>query len=246
MDDFAGFTAPRCFDHASDIACPFRVLRVGPAMLLVEHVAQGVEGVLIAWWGDVEAFPARKLHARGDEMQFDAPFVCVPHPKYVTLIRLQPGEGQFLECVHRLNLLAAGGGVFSRERQHARAIGPFMGRGVDQRPGALGTAPKRLWQWFARQHDRCTMFVAQNVTILGIGDDLSGREITDWPRAAALAIFEELDQHGGCSCPELSREDFATTALNARSMATSSVATARASISWVSPRAVAMLSHRAI
>ncbi|QFS96631.1 hypothetical protein FIV06_04315 [Labrenzia sp. THAF191b] len=55
-------------------------------MLLVEHVAQGIHGLLVARRGDVETLAGRKLHARRAEMQFHAALVAVPNPEHVDLV----------------------------------------------------------------------------------------------------------------------------------------------------------------
>jgi hypothetical protein len=131
VDDLARFAAPRRLDQADDFARPLRVERVGPAVLLVEHITQSVEGGLIARRRNVETAPAGQLHARRDKMQLDAAFVSVANPKNIALVRFEPSEGQPFESIHRLPLLAFGRRVLGCERQDPGAISPFVRRRVD-------------------------------------------------------------------------------------------------------------------
>lgn len=93
MDDFPGLATAGLLDQADDVAGALRVLRVCPAVLLVQQVAEGIESLLIARRGDVQAAPAGQLHPRGDEMQLDPPLVAVPDPEHIPLVRLQAREG---------------------------------------------------------------------------------------------------------------------------------------------------------
>ncbi|MFH4051446.1 hypothetical protein WAI70_18575, partial [Acinetobacter baumannii] len=82
-------------------------------------------------------------------MQFHAVFVAVADPEHVILLAVQPGEGQLLECVHDLGLLRLAGRVLSRKADHARAVGPLVEAGVDQRLGAAVVAAQHLGQGVA-------------------------------------------------------------------------------------------------
>jgi hypothetical protein len=149
VDDFPGLAAAGLLDQADDVAGALRVLRIGPAVLLVQHVAEAIEGLLIAGRGNVQAAPAGQLHPWGDEMQLDPPLVAVPDPEDVPLVGLQACEGQPLEGVHRFHLLALAGRILPREGQHPRAVGPLVGRGVDQGLSAAGVAAQHLGQRIA-------------------------------------------------------------------------------------------------
>ena len=197
MYDLARLAASGVFDQADSIARPFGGQWIGPPLFLVERVPQGVEGGLITRRRDVQAAPAGQLHARRHEMQFDAALVGVADPENVALVRFKPREGQLFESVHRKGLLVFARRILRGKRHNARAIGPFMRRGVDQRFGPLGRAPQDFRQGLARPHDGGAILVAQNVAIVGIGDDLASDEIADRPGAAALAVRKELDQHVG-------------------------------------------------
>jgi hypothetical protein len=93
VDHLAGLAAPGVFDQADGIARPLGVLRVRPAVLFVEHVAQDIEGLGVAGWGDVQAAPGGKLHARRREVQLHPPLMGMPHPKDIPLVRLKAREG---------------------------------------------------------------------------------------------------------------------------------------------------------
>ena len=57
-------------------------------MFLVQNIAKGVEGVLVAGRGNVEASPGGELHAGRGEVEFDPAFMGVAHPKDIALIWL--------------------------------------------------------------------------------------------------------------------------------------------------------------
>ncbi len=197
VDHLTGLAAPGVFDQADHIARPLGVLRVRPAVLFVQHVAEHVEGLGVAGRGDVQAPPGEKLHARRREVQLHPPFVAVPHPKDIPLVRLKAGKSQPLEGVHDLDLLALGRPILWREGQDARPIAPLMRRGVDQRLGACRTAAQYLGHGIAGDHHDPAGVVAQDVAIVAIGDDITGDQIADRAGPAPLAVLEHLDQHGG-------------------------------------------------
>ena len=131
-------------DGVAHLLGALQLHRVGPAVTLVHQVAQAVKSVLVARWRDVEAAPGGQLQARGAEVQFDAVLVAVTDPEHVILLAVQPGEGQLLEGVHDLGLLRLAGRVLGGEADHARAVGPLVAAGVDQRLGAAGIAAQHL------------------------------------------------------------------------------------------------------
>ncbi len=197
VDHLAGLAAPGLFDQADHIARPLGVLRVRPAVLFVEHVAQDIEGLGVAGRGDVQAAPGGQLHAGRREVQLHPPLVGVPHPKDIPLVRLKACEGQALEGVHHLDLLALGRPILRRERQDAGPIAPLMRRGVDQRLGARRTAAQDFGHGVTGDHHDPAGVVAQDVAVVAIGDDIAGDQIADRVGAAPLAVLEHLDQHGG-------------------------------------------------
>lgn len=101
-----------------------------------------------------------------------------------------------------------------------------MRAGVDQRAHAVGIAMQHLRQRLAgKQHDLAAL-VADRVAVLVVGDDVALDQIVNRSRSAALAVTEELDQHGALSlavnCSRVSE--------SARSIATRRAATVIASI----------------
>ncbi len=197
VDHLAGLAAPGVFDQADHIARPLRVLRVRPAVLFVQHVAQDIEGLGVAGRRDVQAVPGGKLHARGREVQLHPPLVGVPHPKDIALAGLKAGEGQALEGVHGLCLLALGRPILGRERHDPGPIAPLMRRGVDQRLGARRAAAQDFGHGIAGDYHHAAGVVAQDVAVVAVGDDISGDQIAHRAGAAPLAVLEHLDQHGG-------------------------------------------------
>lgn len=223
-----------------DLGRALHVHGVGPAVGLVHQVAQAVEGALVAGRGNVEAAPAVQLHARRAEMQLDAILMGVAHPEAGIAVGIESGEGDLLETVDHLLLLVFGRGVLAGKADDAGAIGPFVRASVDQVDHALGIAAHDLRQWFARHRHGLAGRIADQIAVVVIGEHGAGGQVFDRPRAAALAVGEELDQHpGGLRC-------WARISANRRSMPTSIAATRRASISLARPARVAVLSHRAI
>ena len=157
-------------------------------MALVHQVAQAVKGVLIARWGDVQAASGGQFKTRGAEVQLDAAFVAVSDPEHVVLLAVQPGEGQLLEGVHDLGLLCLAGRVLGGKADHARAVGPLVAAGVDQRLGAAGVAAQHFGQGIARHHQGLAIGIADQVAIAVIRHHALRHEIADRPRARAFAV----------------------------------------------------------
>ena len=226
MDQLAGIAAPDAFDEADGLAGALRRHRIVPTVFLVQNIAQGVVVLLIARRRDVETAAARKLHARRHKMQLDAALMGVAHPKDIVLVGFEAGKGKALEGVHHLPLLDRARRVFRREGDDAGAIGPLVRAGIDQRAHAVAVAAQHLRQRFAgKQHDLAAL-VADRVSVLVVSDDVALDQVVNRSRSAALAVAEELDQHGAPSlaanCSRVSD--------SARSMATRRAATVIASI----------------
>ncbi|WP_443111632.1 hypothetical protein [Agrobacterium sp. CNPSo 3708] len=155
--------------------------------------------LLVAGRRNVEAAPARKLHAWRHEMQLDAALVGMADPKHIVLVGFEAGKGKALEGVHHLSLLGRVRPVFSREGDDAGPIGPLVWTDVDQRAHAVGIATQHLRQRLAgKQHDLAAL-IADRVAVLVVGDDVALDQIVNRSRSAALAVSEELDQHGAPS-----------------------------------------------
>jgi len=182
-------------DGVANLLGALHIHRIGPTVALVHHVPKAVIGVLVTWRRDVEALTGRQLQARGAEVQLDPAFVAMADPEHLILLGVQPREGQPFELVHDLGLLVLGWGVAVGETDHARAVGPLVAAGIDQGLGALSVAAQYFRQWVAGDGNGLAIGIADQVAIAVIGQHALGHEVTDRPRARALAVVEELDQH---------------------------------------------------
>ena len=203
MQLVAALGAGRGLDGVAHLLGTLQLHRVGPAVALVHQVAQTVKGVLVARWRDVQAAPGGQFQPWGAEVQLDAVLMAVTDPEHVILLAVQPGEGQLLEGVHDLGLLRLAGRVLGGETDHARAVGPLVAAGVDQGLGAARIAAQHLGQRIARHHQGLAIGITDQVTVAVIGQHALGHEVSDRPRARALAIGEELDQHRRASSRSL-------------------------------------------
>ncbi len=182
-------------DGVTDCLGALQLHRIGPAVALVHHIAQTVEGFLIARRRDVQA-PARgQLQARRAEVKLDTVFVGMSDPEDLILRRVQPREGQTLELIHDLGLLFLGRGVGGGKADHPRSVGPLVATGVDQRFGALGVAAQDLGQRLAGDRDRLAVCIADQVTVAVVSQHLVRDEVANRTSARAFAVAEELDQH---------------------------------------------------
>lgn len=129
--------------------------------------------LLVAGRRNVEAAPARKLHAWRHEMQLDAALMGMADPQHIALVGFETGKCKVLEGVHHPPLLGRVRRVFRREGDDAGAIGPLVGAGVDQRAHAVCVAAQHLRQRFAsKQHDLAAL-VADRVAVLVVSDDVA-------------------------------------------------------------------------
>lgn len=199
MDQFAGIAAPDALDEAYGLAGTLRCHRIVPAVFLVQNIAQSVVVLLVARRRDVEAAPARQLHAWRYEMQLDASLMGVLHPKYIVLVGFEAGKGKTLEGVHYLPLVGGARRVLRREGDDAGAIGPLVRAGVDQRAHAVCITAQHFRQGLAgKQHDLAAL-VADRVAVLVVSNDVALDQVINRSRSAALAVAEELDQQGAPS-----------------------------------------------
>jgi hypothetical protein len=226
MDQLSGIAAPDALDQTDGLAGALRRHRIIPAMLLVEDVAQRVVVLMIARRRDIQAAAADKLQARRHEMQLDAVFVRVAHPENIALVGVETGEGQTLEIVHHLPLLAFVRRVLGREGDDTGTIGPLVRTSVDQRSHSVRIAAQHFRQRLAgKQHDLAAL-VADHVALLVVSDDVALDQVVNRSRSAALTVAEKLDQHGAPSLAVNVR----SVSDNARSIATSCAATSIASM----------------
>lgn len=231
MDQLARIAAPDALDEAGGLAGALRRHWVIPAVFLVQNIAQGVVVLLVAGWRDIEAAPARKLHAWRHEMQLDAALVGMADPKHIALVGFEAGKGKALEGVHHLPLLDRARRVFRREGDDAGAICPLVRAGVDQPTHAVCIATQHLRQRFAgKQHDLAAL-IADRVAVLVVSDDVALDQIINRSRSTALTVSEKLDQHGAPSLA-VNRSRVSD---SARSMATRRAATVIASMAGIWP-----------
>ncbi|WP_437178270.1 hypothetical protein [Brucella anthropi] len=179
MDQLAGIAAPDAFDEADGLAGALRRHWVIPAVFLVQNVAQGVVVLLVAGWRDIEAAPARKLHAWRHEMQLDAALVGMADPKHIVLVGFEAGKGKALEGVHHLPLLDRARRVFRREGDDAGAIGPLVRASVDQRAHAVCVAAQDLRQGLAGEQHDVAALIADRVAVLVVSDDVALDQIVN-------------------------------------------------------------------
>ena len=161
--------AGRCLDGVAHLLGALQLHRIGPAVALVHQIAQAVIGVLVARWRDVQAAPGGQFQARGAEVQLDAVLMAVTDPEHVILLTFKPGESQLLEGIHDLGLLCFAGGVLGGKADHARAVGPLVAAGADQRFGAAGVAAQHFGQRVARHHQGLAIGIADQVAVVVIG-----------------------------------------------------------------------------
>lgn len=173
MDQLAGIAAPDALDEAGGLAGALRRHWVIPAVFLVQNIAQGVVVLLVAGWRDIEAAPARKLHAWGHEMQLDAALVGMADPKHIVLVGFEAGKGKVLEGVHHLPLLGTARRVFSREGDDAGAICPLVRACVDQRAHAVGIATQHFRQGLAGKQYDLAALIADRVAVLVVSDNVA-------------------------------------------------------------------------
>lgn len=195
MQLVAALSTGRGLDGVAHFLGALQLHGIGPAVALVHQVAQAVKGVLVARRRDVQASACGQLQARGAEVQLDAVLVAVTDPEHVVLLAVQPGEGQLLEGVHNFGLLRLAWRVLGGKADHARPVGPLVAAGVDKCFGAAGIATQHFGQGIARHHQRLEVGIADQVAVAIIGQHTLGDEVANRPRARALAIGEELDQH---------------------------------------------------
>jgi hypothetical protein len=102
---FSGIATPDALKQALDLTSPLGCLRIIPIELFVQDIAQGVIGSLVARWSDIEATAISEFLARRYEVQFHTALVGMPDPQNISIVLVQPGEGQLLEGIHDRFLL---------------------------------------------------------------------------------------------------------------------------------------------
>ena len=102
---------------------PRRVVRPAPAVLVVERVAQRVEGPLPAGRRDVEAAARLEVALGGEDVHVDAaPALAVKNRRPRVAVRLQSRPCRLLELVEDGFDLRVGRPVVGRPRDHGRRV----------------------------------------------------------------------------------------------------------------------------
>jgi len=103
--------------------CAGRVVGPAPAVLVVEGVAQGAEGLLPAGRRDVEALARLQVAAGREDVHVDAAAaLAVLHGRPRIAVRLETGPGGLLELVEHGLDLRVGRAVLGRPRDHAGGV----------------------------------------------------------------------------------------------------------------------------
>ena len=102
---------------------PSRIVWPNPAVLVVEGVAQRVEGLLPAGRRDVEALARLQVALRGEDVHVNAAaLLAVLDRRPRASVRLQSRPGRLLELVDNRVDLRAGRPVLRRPRDHGRCV----------------------------------------------------------------------------------------------------------------------------
>ena len=102
---------------------PRRVVRSAPAVLVVERVAERIEGPLPTGRGNVEAAASVEIALRGQNVYVNAaPALAVQDRRPQVAVRLQSGPRRLLELVENRFDLLIGGPVLRRPRDLGRPV----------------------------------------------------------------------------------------------------------------------------
>ena len=113
------------------LACPGRVIRPGPAVSDVEHIAQRVEVPLPARGRDVQGFAGLQVDPGGHDVNVDtAARLIMPDRGPGTALRVKAGPGQAFKVVQYLVYLFGRGTVLRRPGNHAGRQPMFKLQGV--------------------------------------------------------------------------------------------------------------------
>ena len=120
---------------------PRRVVGTAPAMLVVECVAERVEGLLPPRGGDVQAPSGREVATRRQDVHVHpAVMVAVQHRRPAVAVLVEACPGRLLELVEDSLDLGPRRGVLRRPGDHARGVQVLEGEAVGD-PGNLDRIP---------------------------------------------------------------------------------------------------------
>ena len=146
---------------------PRRVVGAGPAVLVVEGVAQRVERLLPAGGRDVQAAARLEVAARGEDVHVHAVAVLpVEDRRPGVAVGLQPRPGRLLELVEDGPDLGVGGLVLRRPRDHERGVLVLEAERVGHGGHVVGVAPQDL---DARTHESGGVALADEIVGGGLG-----------------------------------------------------------------------------
>ena len=124
---------------------PRRVVGAGPAVLVVEGVAQRVERLLPAGGRDVQAAAGFQVAARGEDVHMDAIAVlAVQDRRPGVAVGLQPRPGGLLELVEDGPDLGVGRPVLRRPRDHERGVLVLEAERVGESGDVVGVPAQHL------------------------------------------------------------------------------------------------------
>lgn len=186
----------------------------------VLQIHEGAEGSLVAGWRDVQALAGRKLHARHQEVQLDAPSVGVTHPEHVELVCLKPGAGEVLEPLDDRALLLFGRRVLGGEADDTAPVAPLVRYRVDERLHPRRPTFDDLGQRGTPIPDLLPALVPDRVAVLVVGLHGLGDQVDNGGGGRSLTMGKELYHHERPSSRRPS---------NCRSMATKAAAMANVS-----------------
>ena len=125
---------------------PRRVVRAAPPVLVVEGVAQGVEGLLPAGRRDVQAAARLQVALRGEDVRVDAAAaLAVQDRRPRVAVRLEPRPGRLFEGIHDRADLRVGRSVVRCPGNHARGVLVLESQGVGHRSHLMGIPPEDLY-----------------------------------------------------------------------------------------------------
>lgn len=106
-------------------------VRPCPSLGVVPTVAQGVEGLFVPWWGDIQRLAGGQLDAGRQRVDVrGAVVVTVQYGTAGVLVGGEAGKRRGLPLLDDLLDLLRGGLVFGRPRDDAGRIAPLVGAGV--------------------------------------------------------------------------------------------------------------------
>lgn len=121
-----------------------RVVRPGPAFLVVVEIAQNIEMFLPARRAGIKGPAAGELQPWNYKMQFMVVGMTVAHPKDIALVRLHAGEGHLFKIVHHPSLLLRRHDIIRVPGQNSGREFPFGVQAVDEGAGQLNLAAQHF------------------------------------------------------------------------------------------------------